>query len=147
MFALVGSLFLLTQLLQFEFGYPALQAGIRMLPVAAAIAVIAPLSSVVVRLAGTKLTMAAGLLMIAAGFWQISQASVTWTYTNTLPGMITIGIGAALVMPSATASVMGSLPRGDTGVGSATNGVSIQVGGAWGLRSSAACCPPDTRTR
>jgi EmrB/QacA subfamily drug resistance transporter len=133
MFGLVGSLFLLTQLLQFEFGYPALQAGIRMLPVAAAIAVIAPLSSVVVRLAGTKLTVAAGLLMIAAGFWQISQASVTWTYTSTLPGIITIGIGAALVMPSATASVMGSLPRGDTGVGSATNGVSIQAGGALGV--------------
>jgi hypothetical protein len=28
---------------------------------------------------------------------------------------------------------MGSLPRGDLGVGSATNGVSIQVGGALGV--------------
>jgi EmrB/QacA subfamily drug resistance transporter len=133
MFGLVGSLFLLTQLLQFELGYSALQAGVRMLPVAAAMAAIAPLSSVVVRFTGTKLTVAAGLLMIAAGFWQISQASVTWAYTNSLPGMIMIGIGAALVIPSATASVMGSLPRGDTGVGSATNGVSIQVGGALGV--------------
>ena len=133
MFGLVGSLFLLTQLLQFELGYSALQAGVRMLPVAAAIAVIAPLSSVVVRFTGTKLTVAAGLLMIAAGFWQISHATVTWTYGSSLPGMIMIGIGAALVIPSATASVMGSLPRGDTGVGSATNGVSIQVGGALGV--------------
>ena len=46
---------------------------------------------------------------VAAGFWQISQASVTWTYTSSLPGIIMIGIGAALVIPSATASVMGSL--------------------------------------
>ena len=133
MFALAGSLFLLTQFLQFELGYSALQAGVRMLPVAAALAVIAPLSSVVVRHAGTKLTVAAGLLLVAAGFWQISQASVTWTYTSSLPGMIMIGIGAALVIPSATASVMGSLPRGDTGIGSATNGVSIQIGGALGV--------------
>jgi EmrB/QacA subfamily drug resistance transporter len=133
MFALVGSLFLLTQLLQFELGYSALQAGVRMLPVAAALAVIAPLSAVVVRLAGTKLTVAVGLVLIAAGFWQISHASVTWTYASCLPGMIMIGIGAALVIPPATASVMGSLPRGDTGVGAATNGVSIQAGGALGV--------------
>jgi len=133
MFGLVGSLFLLTQFLQFELGYSALQAGVRMLPVAAAMVLIAPSSTVVVRIAGTKLTVAAGLLMIAAGFWQVSQASVTPAYTAALPGMIMIGIGAALVIPSATASVMGSLPRGDTGVGSATNGVAIQVGGALGV--------------
>jgi EmrB/QacA subfamily drug resistance transporter len=133
MFALVGSLFLLTQFLQFELGYSALQAGERMLPVAAAIALIAPLSAIAVRLAGTKLTVAAGLLMVATGFWLISHASTAWTYSSSLPGMIVIGVGAALVIPSATASVMGSLPRGDTGVGSATNGVSIQVGGALGV--------------
>jgi EmrB/QacA subfamily drug resistance transporter len=133
MFGLVGSLFVLTQFLQFELGYSALQAGVRMLPVAAAMAVIAPLSPVVVRFFGTKLTVAAGLMMIAAGFWQVSHATVAWTYADGLPGMIMIGIGAALVIPSATASVMGSLPRGDTGVGSATNGVAIQVGGALGV--------------
>jgi EmrB/QacA subfamily drug resistance transporter len=133
MFGLVGSLFVLTQFLQFELGNSALQAGVRMLPVAAAMAVIAPLSPVVVRISGTKLTVAAGLTAIAAGFWQVSHATVAWTYTDGLPGMLMIGIGAALVIPSATASVMGSLPRGDTGVGSATNGVAIQVGGALGV--------------
>ena len=43
------------------------------------------------------------------------------------------GIGAALVMPAVSGSVLASLPRGDTGVGAATNGVSIQVGGALGV--------------
>ena len=146
MFALAGSLFLLTQFLQFELGYSALQAGVRMLPVAAALAVIAPLSSVVVRHAGTKLTVAAGLLLVAAGFCQISQASVTWTYTSSLPGMIMIGIGAALVITSATASVMGSLPRGDTGTGPPPTACPSRSAAPWGWRSSAACCPPDTRT-
>ena len=50
-----------------------------------------------------------------------------------LPGMILTGIGAGLVMPAVSGSVMGSLPRGDTGVGAATNGVFIQVGGALGV--------------
>jgi EmrB/QacA subfamily drug resistance transporter len=133
LFGMAGSLFVLTQFLQFNLGYSALQAGLRMLPIAATIAVIAPVSAVAVRVAGTKLTTAAGLLLVAAGLWQVSHASVTWTYTDTLPGLIMTGIGAALVMPAVSGSVMGSLPRGDLGVGSATNGVSIQVGGALGV--------------
>jgi Na+/melibiose symporter-like transporter len=133
LFGLAGALFVLTQFLQFNLGYSALQAGVRMLPIAATIVVIAPLSAVAVRVAGTKLTTAAGLLLIAAGLWQVSHSSVTWTYTDTLPGLIMTGIGAALVMPAVSGSVMASLPRGDTGVGAATNGVSIQVGGALGV--------------
>ena len=77
--------------------------------------------------------MAAGLLLIAAGLWQFSTASAAPTYTSILPGMIMLGVGAGLIIPSATASVMGSLPRGHTGVGSATNGAFLQVGGALGV--------------
>ncbi|HUK68033.1 MAG TPA: MFS transporter [Streptosporangiaceae bacterium] len=133
MFGLLGSLFILTQFLQFDLGYTALQAGIRVLPAAGMIAVIAPLSIVFVRAAGTKLTVAAGLLSIAVGLWQISGASVTSTYLDTLAGVILLGVGAGLAIPAATESVMGSLPRSDTGVGSATNGVFMQVGAALGV--------------
>ncbi len=132
-FGLFGALFVLTQYLQFCLGYSALQAGVRVLPAAGAIAVIAPLSTVGVRVAGTKLTAAAGLLVIAAGMWQVSTASAATTYTGILPGMILLGVGAGLVIPSATESVMGSLPGGHTGVGSATNGAFLQVGGALGV--------------
>jgi EmrB/QacA subfamily drug resistance transporter len=133
MFGLVGSLFVLTQFLQFNLGYSPLQAGVRMLPMAGAMAVVAPLSSLAVRHAGTKLTVAAGLLLIAAGLWQTSHATVTWTFVSVLPGLILAGVGAALVIPAVSGSVMNSLPREHTGVGSATNGVFIQVGGALGV--------------
>ncbi|HMD91921.1 MAG TPA: MFS transporter [Trebonia sp.] len=133
MFALAGALFVLTQFLQFNLGYSALQAGVRMLAIAVPLGVTAPVSYVAVRLAGTKLTTAAGLLLIAAGLWQVSGASVTWTFISILPGTILTGIGAGLVMPAISGSVMGSLPRGDTGVGAGANGVSIQVGGALGV--------------
>jgi EmrB/QacA subfamily drug resistance transporter len=133
MFGLVGALFVLTQFLQFNLGYSPLQAGVRMLPMAGAMAVVAPLSSIAVRQAGTKLTVATGLLLIAAGLWQTSNATVTWTFVSVLPGMILAGVGAALVIPAVSGSVMNSLPREHTGVGSATNGVFIQVGGALGV--------------
>jgi EmrB/QacA subfamily drug resistance transporter len=133
MFGMVGALFVLTQFLQFNLGYPPLQAGERMLPTAGAIALIAPLSPVAVRRAGTKLTIATGLLLIGAGLWQTSYATVSWTYLSVLPGMIATGVGAALVIPAVSGSVMSSLPREHAGVGSATNGVFIQVGGALGV--------------
>jgi EmrB/QacA subfamily drug resistance transporter len=132
-FGLFGALFVLTQFMQFDLGYTPLQAGLRVLPAAGAIAVVAPVSALLVRVAGTKFTAASGLLIVATGLWQISGATVASTYASTLPGMIMLGIGAGLVIPSATASVMGSLPRGDTGVGSATNGAFLQVGGALGV--------------
>jgi len=37
------------------------------------------------------------------------------------------------VIPTATNSVVGSVPRGNAGVGSASNGVAFQVGGALGV--------------
>jgi EmrB/QacA subfamily drug resistance transporter len=132
-FGLYGALFVSTQLLQFQLGYTALQAGLRVLPAAGAIAVVAPLSTVLVRKVGAKLTVAAGLLVVAAGLWQISGASVTTTYGGVVAGMVMLGVGTGLVIPSATGAVMGSLPAAHTGVGSATNGSSMQVGGALGV--------------
>ena len=132
-FGMYGALFVLTQYLQFSLGYTALQTGIRVLPAAAAVAVVAPASPFLVRLIGTRFTAAAGLLVVAAGLWQISGASVTSTYADSVAGMVMLGIGAGLAIPCTTASVMGSVPRGDTGVGSATNGTFMQVGGALGV--------------
>ena len=132
-FGLFGTLFVMTQFLQFGLGYSALQAGVRVLPAAGAIAVVAPLSTILVRAAGTKLTVAAGLLTVAGGLWQLSTASAATTYAGVLPGLILLGIGAGLAIPSATESVMGSLPAAHTGVGSATNGTFLQIGGALGV--------------
>jgi hypothetical protein len=103
------------------------------LPAAGAIAVMAPLSTVLVRRLGTKLTVVAGLLVVAGGLWQISGASVTSTYGGTVVGMVMLGVGAGLVIPPATGAVMGSLPAAHTGVGSATNGSFMQIGGALGV--------------
>jgi len=130
---LFGALFVLTQFLQFDLGYTPLQAGVRVLPAAGAIAVVAPLSALLLRAIGTKLTAPAGLLVIGAGLWQISQATTGTTYFGTLPGMVMLGIGAGLAIPAATSSVMGSVPTEHTGIGSATNGAVLQVGGALGV--------------
>ncbi len=104
----------------------------RVLPAAGAIALVAPLSAPLVRVTGTKLIASAGLPIVAVGLWQLSTATVSFTYTSTVAGMILLGVDAGLVIPCATASVMSSLPREHTGVGSATNGALLEIGGALG---------------
>ena len=130
---LFGALFVLTQFLQFDLGYTPLQAGVRVLPAAGAIAVIAPLSALLQRSIGTKLTAAAGLMIIGAGLWQVSMATTGSTYLDTVAGMVMLGLGAGLTIPATTASVMGSVPTEHTGIGSATNGAFLQIGGALGV--------------
>jgi EmrB/QacA subfamily drug resistance transporter len=132
-FGLFGTLFLLTQFLQFSLGYSALAAGVRVLPAAATIAVVAPLATFGLRVTSARYTVAAGLLCIAGGLWQLSGATVASTYVSILPGLLLLGLGVGLAMPTATESVMGSLPGGDTGVGAATNGAFMQTGGALGV--------------
>jgi hypothetical protein len=107
---LFGALFVLTQFLQFDLGYTPLQAGLRVLPAAGAIAVVAPVSALLLRAIGTKLTAAAGLFVIGSGLWQLSLATTGSTYLSTVSGMVRLGIGAGLAIPAATASVMGSVP-------------------------------------
>jgi EmrB/QacA subfamily drug resistance transporter len=134
LFALAGSLFVITQIFQFDLGFSPLQAGVRILPMAALIAVAAPLSPLIVRVAGTKATAAAGLAAIAAGLWWGADVStVSATYPVVLRGMLLAGFGAGLLLPTAANSVLGSIPRAEAGIGSGTYGVAIQVGSALGV--------------
>ena len=133
-FGLLGALFVMTQFLQFDLGLSPLQAGVRILPMAGVLVVCAVLSPVVARAIGTKLTVATALAAVAGGLWQISAASTGATsYGDVVPGLLLIGLGAGLLLPTATNSVVGSVPQGDSGIGSAINTMALQVGGAIGV--------------
>ena len=64
-----------TQFLQFDLGLSPLEAGVRILPVAAVVAVAAPMSALVVRRLGSKLVATGGLLSISGGLLWISAVS------------------------------------------------------------------------
>jgi len=132
-FGLMGALFLLTQYLQFSLGFSAMGAGVRILPIAAVLAVAAMSSTVVDRLIGTKAVVTVGLLVVAGGFWQLATTTTTQSFGHALVGMVLLGLGAGLIIAPATASVMGTLSRDRAGVGSATNSTALQVGGALGV--------------
>jgi Na+/melibiose symporter-like transporter len=133
-FGLMGALFMQTQFLQFDLGFSPLQAGLRILPIAAMLILSAALSPLLARVVGIKFTVAAALAAIAVGLWQISATStVATTYTGVVPGLLFVGLGAGLLLPTGTNTVIGSTPQADSGIGSATNTVALQLGGALGV--------------
>jgi EmrB/QacA subfamily drug resistance transporter len=132
-FVLGGASFLLTQYLQFVRGYSPLKAGALFLPLAGALLVLSPLSANVAHKFGTKVTVAFGLSVIGISAFMISLFTTSTSLLSVELTMGLVGVGLAFTMPPSAESVMGSLPRAQAGVGSATNGTLIQVGGALGV--------------
>jgi EmrB/QacA subfamily drug resistance transporter len=132
-FAMFGSLFLLTQFLQSVLGYTAFEAGVRLLPIAAVMMVMAPLSARAVERIGTKVVVATGMTVAATGLVMASRLTAGASYPEVLASLVVLSAGLALVMAPATESIMGSLPRAKAGVGSAVNDTTRQVGGALGV--------------
>ena len=132
-FAFVDTMFLLTQFLQFVLGYTPLQAGIRILPAAIGVMVIAPTSARLVAWFGTKLVVATGMVIIAGGFAVMATVTVASGYALAAIALALFGVGAGLVSSPATESMIGSLPKAKAGVGSATNDTTIELGGALGV--------------
>jgi EmrB/QacA subfamily drug resistance transporter len=133
-FAMFGATFLLTQYFQFVLGYTPFETGIRFLPIAASMMILSPLSARFVHHFGTKLVVGTGLLMVTGGLisWaSLSASSAYWP--DIIWRQALMASGMALTMAPATESIMGSLPLGKAGVGSAVNDTTRQVGGALGV--------------
>jgi MFS family permease len=134
-FAMFGSIFLLSQYLQFVMGYSPLQAGIRLLPMAITMLIVAPLSPRIVERFGTKLVVALGLTLAGIGLslYATLPAHGASYWGDIAWRMVIMAAGMGLTMAPATESIMGSVPRAKAGVGSAVNDTTRQVGGALGI--------------
>jgi EmrB/QacA subfamily drug resistance transporter len=132
-FALFGTMFLMTQVLQFVLGYSAFDAGVRLLPFALSMAVFSPVSTKLVDRFGTKLVVVGGMATVAVALLWFARLGTGNTYADYLPGMLLMGTGIALTWAPTTESIMGSLPAAKAGVGSAVNDTVREVGGALGV--------------
>ena len=133
-FALFGSLFFLTQYLQFVLGYSALEAGVRVAPLA-----------LVLMIGGADRRSADGARRQqgpgrggdgdwsrrGCGSW--ARCRSTSGYAHVVIALLILGLGMGTAMVPATESIMGSLPLAKAGVGSAMNDTTRQVGGALGV--------------
>jgi EmrB/QacA subfamily drug resistance transporter len=132
-FAMFGMFFLLTLYLQYVKGYSPLEAGVRVIPNALSLMIIAPRGPALVARFGVKRVVRVGYLLVATGFTILSFGTVDTPYPVVAVALVCCGSGIAIVMPPASQQIVGSLPLAKAGVGSAVNDVTREVGGALGI--------------
>ncbi|MGI8333823.1 DHA2 family efflux MFS transporter permease subunit [Actinomadura scrupuli] len=132
-FGLSGATFVLTQIYQFVLGYSPLAAGVRSLPSAIALAVAAPVGTRLAARFGIRATVTAGLLTATAGLAAFTTADGGSGYPHYLIAATVLCTGIGLTMAPATQSIMSSLPPAKTGVGSAVNNTTRNLGTVLGV--------------
>lgn len=132
-FALAGTMFFLTQYLQLVLGYTPLSAGLCFIPLVLGLLAMASISPVVARRAGARATISGGLGIVAVSIALFAVLNASSSYVLVAMILALLGAGLGLTMVTATNTIMGTLPLGKAGVGSAVNDTAQEVGGALGV--------------
>jgi EmrB/QacA subfamily drug resistance transporter len=132
-FALMGVMYFLTTYLQSVLGHDALEAGVRMLPIAAGMMVTAKSSVLLTSRLGTKIPVATGLAAVAGALVLVTGFDESSSDTLICSVLALMGAGIGMAMAPATEAIMGSLPKAKAGVGSAMNDVVREVAGTLGI--------------
>jgi EmrB/QacA subfamily drug resistance transporter len=133
-FALFGFIFLITQYFQFVRDETALGTGLKILPVAGAIAVASILGGLLAPRVGVKAVVTVGMTMLGAAFVWISTMPIDAAYASTIvPQMLLMGLGLGFISTPATESILQVLPPARAGVGSAVNDATRELGGTLGV--------------
>jgi EmrB/QacA subfamily drug resistance transporter len=130
-----GMFFLGALYLQKVLGFDSLEVGVAFLPVTAIIGTLSLGFSAKLNLRfGAKATLVPGLVAVAAGLALFSQISVDGSYwSEVLPAMVLVGIGAGLSFPSVMTLAMTGVRPEEAGLASGLVNTTLQVGGALGL--------------
>jgi EmrB/QacA subfamily drug resistance transporter len=131
--SLFGTIFFLTMYLQNVMDLTALEAGIRVTPVAGGLVLAGPASAKLAERAGTRLVVAVGLTVVAAALMVLAGLEVDSRYGTVAAALVLLGFGMGATMAPATESIMSSLPLANAGVGSAMNDTVRMVGGTLGV--------------
>ncbi|MFF3763862.1 MFS transporter [Streptomyces sp. NPDC001922] len=133
-FGMGGSLFLLTQHLQFVLGYGPLDAGLRTSPLALTVVALnfTGLGPRVLARLGTPFTIAVGMSTLAAGLAAVAVLGAHG-HGGMLAGLILMGVGVALAMPTMANAVMSAIPPRKAGVGAGINGTLAEFGNGLGV--------------
>jgi EmrB/QacA subfamily drug resistance transporter len=130
----ISTLFLLTLYVQQVLGYTPLQAGLAYLPLAGGVAAATVLANWIVPRAGPRVLAIAGLAIAAVGIARMGHAPVAGSYyTDVLPAMVVIGLGAGFSFVSITTAALGAVDDEAAGLASGLLSTSVQLGGALGV--------------
>ncbi|MGW0582375.1 MFS transporter [Streptomyces sp. NPDC002920] len=132
-FGMGGSLFLLTQHLQFVLGYGPLEAGLRTAPLALTVVLLnftGVAAKATARL-GVPLSVLSSMVVMAGGL--VSIALTGEGYAGTAAGLVLIGVGCAVANPAMAHAIMSAIPPAKAGVGAGINGTLAEFGNGLGV--------------
>jgi DHA2 family multidrug resistance protein-like MFS transporter len=128
---LLGATFIGQQYTQNVLGYSPLSAALTTLPAAVFVAAAARPAGRLITSRGSRIPLALGLAVTAAGF--LGMAVLFGTAASALVvGIVygVLGLGIGLAGPPSSSSLMGSVPVARAGMGSASNDLQRDFGGA-----------------
>ena len=132
-FALMGTFFSKSQMLQLVWQYSPLEAAVRLLPISAVMVVAAPQSARLAARFGKRRVVAVGMWLVAAGIAIIGTRGVDQGYLGLILGCCTMALGMGTAMSPTTDLLMSSVPRDKAGMGSAMNDTTRELGGSLGV--------------
>jgi DHA2 family multidrug resistance protein-like MFS transporter len=132
-FAMTGILFILSPFLQIVQGNDAQGTGVRLIPLIAAMMVGAISTDWFAKRLGSKIVVAGGMLGNAVGMFILSRVGVDTGYGLVALALAVIGISIAFTMIPALDAILGSLPAGETGAGSALTRTLQNIGSSFGV--------------
>ncbi|MFW7414381.1 MFS transporter [Demequina sp. SO4-18] len=132
-FAMMGAFFGMTQIFQLVMDYNSLITSLAFIPAMLPMMIIGPLVPKYVERFGTRWTVIPGLFAIATGFGLMTTWPTIPSYWDFLLAMSIITLGMAMVMTPATNMLMSSVPRNRSGMGSAMNDTTRELGASLGI--------------
>ena len=132
-FALYGLFFIFAQYLELAKGYAPLKTAVAQLPIGLLMMVGAPMSARMVARFGPRAVVGSGLLFTATGLGVLATAKPGTAIWVLVGAEILIGLGIGQTTAPSTTLIMSAVRTSKSGVGSAVNDVSRELGGALGI--------------
>lgn len=109
-----------------------LEVGLLYLPMTGTTVLLIPLVGRILDRVGFRPLLVLSGLCAGAGFLQVQFTAGNGTYGPIVPGLVLLGIGAALAAPVQSAAIVEGVPGELAAQGSAINAAGVQVGAAIG---------------
>lgn len=111
-------------------GFTAAQAGLAAMPVALISLFLAGPFGTLAGKYGPRLFMTVGPLLAGAGYWLMTTTTEPFNFWfQILPGQLVFAVGLSMTVAPLTAAILGAVPQGQSGIGSAINNAVARVAG------------------
>lgn len=131
--AMSGVFFSMSQLMQLVMGYSPLESSLLTIPLMLPMMFVSPLVPSVVKKVGARTTITVGLLLVTVAFVAMSTWTKDLTYWHLFFTMLVMMLGITFAMTPGTNILMASVPKNRSGMGSAMNDTTRELGGALGV--------------